>query len=66
MLRSRPVTASLASSSASCARLRSSGAEYAYGRRCPSHVTGALPDLRQFAQLLAIGDEDEVPRLPVL
>ena len=31
-----------------------------------SHVTGAPPDLCQLAELPATGDEDEVPRLPVL
>ena len=35
------------------------------GRRGPRHVAGAPPDFGQLGQLLAVGDDDEVPRLPV-
>ncbi len=35
------------------------------GRR-PGHVPGAAPDSGQLPELLALGDRDEIPRLPVL
>jgi hypothetical protein len=43
-----------------------SRADHHDGGRRPGHVPGTPPDLGQLAELLAIGDEDEVPRLPVL